>query len=171
MYRVEDIPNQQNRRLLVQSWTEPQWDVPDGYCIDMGVRSIVSDYDAINNGDTLRFRLHANPTKRVNNPESQWHGKRVDVRDEAEQMAWLVRQGERYGFSLPMVPNTSVPNVHVRPMSKITGKRGDMPLTFGAVAFDGYLIVTNRDALVDALRNGIGSGRAFGFGLMSVASV
>jgi CRISPR system Cascade subunit CasE len=44
-----------------------------------------------------------------------------------------------------------------------------MPLRFGAVSFEGRLEVTDLDAFRVTLRDGIGSGKAFGFGLLSVA--
>jgi CRISPR system Cascade subunit CasE len=44
-----------------------------------------------------------------------------------------------------------------------------MPLRFGAVLFEGRLEVTDRELFLTALREGIGSGKAFGFGLLSVA--
>lgn len=37
--------------------------------------------------------------------------------------------------------------------------------------FEGRLEVTDRDALLAALQHGIGAGKAFGFGLLSVATM
>ena len=49
----------------------------------------------------------------------------------------------------------------VRPM---TGR-----MTFGDVVFEGRLVVTDVERFRQALADGIGSGKAFGFGLLSVA--
>ena len=40
---------------------------------------------------------------------------------------------------------------------------------FRGVVFDGHLRVTDERAFKAALANGIGSGKAYGFGLMSIA--
>ncbi len=40
-----------------------------------------------------------------------------------------------------------------------------------SVQFDGILQVTDPDRFLTAIRSGIGSGKAFGFGLLSVAPV
>jgi CRISPR system Cascade subunit CasE len=48
---------------------------------------------------------------------------------------------------------------------------GGRRLTFGAVVFDGMLEVSDPGRLRSALRHGIGSAKAFGFGLLSLARV
>ena len=42
-------------------------------------------------------------------------------------------------------------------------------LTFGAVLFEGELEITNAEDFRNALTHGIGSGKAYGFGLLSIA--
>ena len=44
-----------------------------------------------------------------------------------------------------------------------------MPLRFGAVLFNGRLEVTDAERFQQTLATGIGSGKAFGFGLLSIA--
>ena len=53
---------------------------------------------------------------------------------------------------------------------RVTGRRDGQRLSFGSVVFDGRLEVTDADSFREVLANGIGSGKAFGFGLLSVAS-
>lgn len=128
----------------------------------------------------LIFRLRANPTKRIgaNNTEQgeRWRGKRIELRREEDQLAWLARKGETGGFRLvgvevyPELPDTRVSN-----QEKARGRRpgpGDdtMPLRFGAALFEGRLEVIDRAAFLATLRAGIGSGKSFGFGLLSIAS-
>jgi CRISPR system Cascade subunit CasE len=43
------------------------------------------------------------------------------------------------------------------------------PQRLGAVRFDGVLVVTDRDRFIAAITDGIGSAKAFGFGLLSLA--
>ena len=42
-------------------------------------------------------------------------------------------------------------------------------MTFGAVIFEGVLQVTDAEKFRESLKTGIGTGKAYGFGLMSVA--
>jgi len=69
-----------------------------------------------------------------------------------------------------------VPEVRTVPGGKITGRRNDrhlagLPgmLTFGAILFEGRLRVTDGDLFRTTLQRGIGSGKAYGFGLLSIA--
>jgi len=62
-----------------------------------------------------------------------------------------------------------------RPAGKVIGWRrqegGTQLLTFAAVIFEGVLRVEDSQAFREALERGIGPGKAFGFGLLSVAPV
>ena len=49
------------------------------------------------------------------------------------------------------------------------GADSQMAMTFGSVLFDGELEVNDANAFRAALRSGIGSGKAYGFGLLSIA--
>ena len=71
-----------------------------------------------------------------------------------------------------------IPNVAVLPRPVVHGHRrvGPEPnrgprrsLTFTAVTFEGLLRVTDIQAFREALKCGIGSGKAYGFGLLSIA--
>ena len=93
----------------------------------------------------LVFRLRANPTKRVNSrsttERSGAHGKRVDLRTEEDQLAWLSRKAEQGGFEVMSVQaHPDVPDARVMPGGRIYGRRGaagDGRMTFGSVLFEG----------------------------------
>jgi CRISPR system Cascade subunit CasE len=191
LYRVEPVEHDPwLMRLLVQSVEQPDWSrLPDSYLAapsdergNPAVRTVDAEYAQIQDGMPLRFRLRANPTRRIgkNNAEQaeQWRGKRVELRREEDQLAWLVRKGEQGGFRLVGVQvQPDVPDTRVTNQEKTRGRRPAredapaMPLRFGAVLFEGHLEVTDRAAFLATLHTGIGSGKAFGFGLLSVASV
>ncbi len=125
--------------------------------------------------DQLRFRLRANPTKRLATRRPQPRedpllGKRVALLREEEQLAWLHRHAEQAGFA--------VLDVQVRPDRGLgamqTGEQQAAErrrLTFGAVVFDGRLQITDLERFRQALCRGIGSGKAYGFGLLSLARI
>jgi CRISPR system Cascade subunit CasE len=142
---------------------------------------MVSDeYARIVAGMRLIFRLRANPTKRISDRTlgraNALLGKRVALLDEEEQFTWLARKGQDHGFR-PVAPaaRPELPNVRASAQGQDRGRRpargtaSTMPLRFGAVLFSGQLEVTDRDAFLSALEHGIGSGKAFGFGLLSIA--
>jgi CRISPR system Cascade subunit CasE len=145
----------------------------------------------------LCFRLRANPTRRISSQcarekNQQAIGKRVEIRNEEEQIKWLQRKGEVIrdqngvltggGFRLLSVKvNAEVANVRATPEDKFFGWRVDKPdtksespgkkhrLTFGSVLFEGVLEITDAERLQKTLEAGIGSGKAYGFGLLSIA--
>lgn len=101
-----------------------------------------------------RFRLVANPTvTRV--------GKRHGLFGEDAQLAWLHRQGERTGFT--------VETALVSGSDQLQGRKGATRVSLLRVCFDGVLRARDIDPLKQALSAGIGPGKAFGCGLLSLA--
>lgn len=190
LYRAEPYDRQPHLiRVLVQSELAPDWSkLPEQYFgaspderPNPAVRSIDEAYGQLASGMRLAFRLRANPTKRIgaNNAEQgeRWRGKRVELRREDEQLGWLERKAGAGGFRLLHVSTQSeVRAVQIANLEKVRGRRpardgaDAMQLRFGAVLFSGQLEVTDRDAFVATLEHGIGSGKAFGFGLLSIAA-
>jgi len=175
LYRVEAPPSPLH--ILVQSAVAPAWSsLPRAYVLaEPEIRRIDASYAAIHDGQRLRFRLRANPTKRVLREETRggkcWAGKRVNLVNEEDQLAWLGRKGEGGGFQLVSVQTShGVPQVQATPRPRTRGDRDGRTLTFGSVQFDGVLSVTDADRFRHALTGGIGSGKAYGFGLLSVAA-
>ena len=172
--------------LLVQSSIQPDWNnLPSDYLLEVhgeaenpGCKPIDEAYQLLQPGTRLRFRLRANPTRRVSQKcsreKSSGHGKRVELYKEEDQIAWLERKAETGGFRLLGVRiNPDVLNVRASPENKASGwrnhegqKRG---LTFGSVLFEGELAITDNEKFQTALAVGIGSGKAYGFGLLSIA--
>lgn len=166
--------------VLVQSSAEPDWSrIPDGYLRDAMplVKRIDQLYATITEGRRLHFRLRANPTRRISNRDTtqdeRWRGKRVELRREEDQVKWLARKGEQAGFSLITIrTQPDVNDVHTTGAADhVMGRRDSHRLTFASVTFEGRLQVINADAFRTALWRGIGSGKAFGFGLLSIAPI
>jgi len=156
--------------LLVQSWTPPDWSclaspAHRGYLLPVSEPNpALKAFDlALQAGQALAFRLRANPTVKRKFPEGDH--KRVGIYRPEEQMEWLRRKGERGGFAV-LSANTSG-RVTVKGWVGGNGKR--RPLTMVSVQFDGILQVTDPDRLWMRVRQGIGSGKGLGFGLLSLA--
>jgi len=120
-------------------------------------------------GQRLRFRLRANPTVRrvFGGPsaegEPKQSGVRVGVYGEDAQRAWLDRKASQSGFRVLDC------RVADRGLQMARRRNGAPPLRHLCVDFDGLLEVTDPNLLATALASGIGSAKAFGFGLLSLA--
>lgn len=140
-------------------------------------------------GDHFRFFLRANATraKKASLRElakvrgeafRALRGKRVGVRGEAQLVAWLRRQGERYGFRLIETDfrqedgtTVAVPALRVLEGRDVEWRGRDKRGQHVGADFEGLLTVENPEQLAVALRRGIGAGKAFGFGLLSLAPI
>ena len=101
----------------------------------------------------LPFRLQANPTFKRD-------GKRHAIYADGELTRWLQRKGETNGFAVDTLDVRSVK------LGKLHGKGRKQ--TWHIVQYDGILQIRDPAAFSNGLRNGIGSAKAFGCGLLSV---
>lgn len=118
-------------------------------------------------GQSLRFRLTANPTRRLSSrsPDAREEsiGKRVPVPMD-KLIDWLERKAELSGFCIRREATT----FHQGYVYIIRKPEQDNGQRLRSVTFDGILQVTDPDAFRQVLSKGIGSGKGFGFGLLSV---
>ena len=82
---------------------------------------------------------------------------------EAEQEQWLLEQAGKHGFALTegAFQVTRKQTCHFR-------KNGKRPVTLLAVTYEGILQVTDPEAFQEMLCQGIGRGKAYGLGLMTI---
>jgi CRISPR system Cascade subunit CasE len=166
LWRLEGGPRE--AVLLVQSLTTPDWHAlferHPGYA-QLDEKSPKLFEPVLKSGQLLRFRLRANPTVTKFDPE-KGKGKRFGLVKLEDQLAWLHRQGERYGFALPGAMVSSVERVRAR-KRRDDGDEGHV-ITLQSVTYDGHLRVNEPDALLAALQGGLGHAKALGFGLLSI---
>jgi len=191
LYRL-DKSREGQLTLLVQSSAPPDWtSLPAGYLTlpqpfddavpNPALRVLDESLANLAGGQRLRFRLRANPTKKVDTktgPDGKKkNGRRIALTNSEDRIAWLERKGEQHGFKLVDVEFSTGRSSAVLDLTegRATGNRlspDGKPasgLTFGSVVFEGLLEVSERGLFVEALKHGIGSGKAFGFGLLSIA--
>ncbi|MFB7836106.1 type I-E CRISPR-associated protein Cas6/Cse3/CasE [Streptomyces sp. NPDC056056] len=127
-------------------------------------------------GMLLRFRLTANPTRSTSRPGQR--GQRTSHTTTTHQLRWLLDRAAKAGFSIPVQPHLSNPQapehhqVSVLATRRLDfarqpGDRSRVQLT--AVTYEGHLEVTEPDLLSHTLTHGIGHGKAYGCGLMTIA--
>lgn len=171
LYRLEFERRTGRVLLYVQSRVAPDWGfLPQGYLADDGwdnpaVKSAEKAYSSLNAGRVLRFRLRANPTRKIDtksgpNGEKR-NGRRVPLATAEAQIAWLSRKGKDHGFDLLEV-HVAASGAAELIQSYSTGR------TFQAVLFEGRLVVRDPERIRTALERGIGPGKAYGCGLLSI---
>ena len=117
----------------------------------------------ISQGSRWQFRLCANPTYSA--PAGPGQRGRVCAHSTPEhQAAWLERQSERHGFVLKKDEFAVMKSVWYRFRKGNTGKN----VTFLAVTYEGYLEVRDPELFCRMLCSGIGHGKAYGAGLMTL---
>ncbi len=110
-------------------------------------------------GRTIRYRIDAHPLKTEFVPGRR--GRRVPLAGEAA-ITWWERKAADAGLTVQLVLDTPQP-----PVLATRGERKRARLN--ATRFDGIATITDPQALRQAITTGIGQGRAFGLGLLSIA--
>lgn len=181
LYRADVSSATARITLLVQARERPDYgSLASDYLLEAPVSTVLDPLlDSLNDGARCRFRLRANPTKRVHQANTsqgeRWGGRRIDLRDDESRQQWLERKAEQAGFRLVAVQGRpDIPAAAPTGSETVIGFRADQSgqrrrLTFGAVVFDGRLEVIDAAAFRRAIEAGIGSGKAYGFGLLSIA--
>lgn len=119
-------------------------------------------------GQSWVFRLRANPIRNAR-VDGETRGRRTALRTVAEQEEWLVTRGERHGFAL--APGEDGPNLRVleRATERFRKANTTADVTLRTAAFEGVLVVTDATRLAESLTEGIGAGKGYGCGLMTLA--
>ncbi len=171
LYRVELGLGNLAAAILVQSFQRPDW-------ARLEARSCLLRPPAVKPfeiepvvGELFRFRLTANPTKRLKGNfagEGKADGKRVGLVREEDQLAWLNRKAAQNGFGVLSAQTTKT----TQPEGwKSDGAGQVYRIHCQGVQFDGLLEVQDAVLFHKALSGGIGSGKGFGFGLLSLAHI
>lgn len=161
LYRV--LRTEKSIQIYVQSAEEPQWDRISQYGFRCDKLKDISQLpESFHTGQNLRFMLLACPTKKVDSEGK--NSRRVIIRGEEAQLDWLKRQGEKNGFMLL--------EAHLSGKSEqVSGKRATGEFHLSGIPFEGVLQIQNPEAFRYGFENGIGSEKAYGFGMLMVAKV
>ncbi|KKN15994.1 hypothetical protein LCGC14_0980360 [marine sediment metagenome] len=159
LFRVEKNSTQSSPYVLVQSSLCPDWNFL------LNHKYLITDplfkqfnYPQFLKGNKYKFRVFANPTKKV-------EGKRVGMYNEEKQYEWLKKKAEIGEFSILHVSITRKEEINAKV------KKNSNKMTFYGVQFEGVLQVIDVVKFENILKSGIGSGKAFGFGLLSISKL
>lgn len=145
--------------------------------------------DRIENGSTWQFRLTANPTissSKDRNKKTDLNSEKLETEKESSQepmekkrgtvyahnveryqREWLAKKAERNGFH---VEDNNLAIVQSQWM-QFTKQQEKNRVSFISVTYEGILTVTDRDAFIKALTEGIGREKAYGMGMLTVMRV
>jgi len=107
-----------------------------------------------------RFQLKVNPTMRRNADR-----RRIGIYAEDRLGQWMLRKGESSGFAVDQ--SSLIVGAPIDEKFRKNGREGKL----AGVDFQGLLRVVERDAFKCAFRTGIGSAKAFGFGMLVLQPV
>ena len=123
--------------------------------------------ERVQTGSMWRFRLVANPTKSCLSEL----GKRGKVHAHisvSHQKEWLQNRADKHGFSLEEDQFTVV---HSQWNIFRKGNAQASKVRLLAVTYEGILTVTDTEQFCKALTEGIGRGKAYGMGLLTIARI
>ena len=145
--------------VLVQSTIAPDWSrLPPDYLLKSDNKEIRWDTTHFATGNLYQFRLKANPSKR-----DKATGKLIGMFRREDQIAWLERKASQHGFQAMGIDVIPVPNLFG------TKTKGSAPIRIHSVIFQGFLQVTDPVQFIQSIEKGIGRGRSYGCGLLSIA--
>ncbi|MGH7298183.1 MAG: type I-E CRISPR-associated protein Cas6/Cse3/CasE [Polyangiaceae bacterium] len=179
LHRLDEDARRGRFVLLLQSGTRPDLArLPEGYFLDLqddfelagsgaenpALRKVGEERAHIAAGDRFGFRLRANTTRKILTKSladgTKKNGKRVPVRGDDGRLGWLERHAHAGGFALV--------DVRVSEVSPQSGGRGSARITLAGAQFEGLLVVRDPPLFRGALGRGIGPGKAYGYGLLSI---
>jgi CRISPR system Cascade subunit CasE len=120
--------------------------------------------ERIKDGTVWHFRLTANPTKCCRNAK----GERGTVQAHTTQFyqkKWLLERGEKCGFYIKEDDFTVMKSCWQR---FYKGTERKKPVTLLTVTYEGILTVTDAERFRRTLTDGMGRGKAFGMGMLTV---
>jgi CRISPR system Cascade subunit CasE len=119
-------------------------------------------------GNSLwHFRLVANPTKSVPDPSGGKRGRVCAHTVPKHQKQWLREQGEKHGFQ---VTEDSFDAVGQQWLHFLKGKERGKAVSLLAVTYEGVLRVADPECFRETLCRGLGRGKAYGMGLLTVVA-
>lgn len=162
LFHIEQISVGVGALCLLQSASKPISNSASQVLISKSINLLLPDSGA------LKFRLRANPVKCIQdglgrrNSKGQIKSCRVPLIDETEQQAWLQRK---------LDGAASIISLRITPELGMDFRKGNIHGKIQPILYEGTLDIQQQDLLQQLIMVGIGPGKAFGCGLLSLANV
>ncbi|NJP46494.1 type I-E CRISPR-associated protein Cas6/Cse3/CasE [Actinacidiphila epipremni] len=166
LFRAEDTPA--GTHILLQSTYEPDTArLPDGYGTVLS-RPLDPLLDALRAGLAVRYRCVASPVRKPGATTRAAYGlPAVVALGGAAADEWWARQAETCGLRPATL--TSLPLDSIRAQRGRSGPAAQQRIRHNRTRFDGTATITDPDLLRAKIVEGIGRGKAYGCGLLSIA--
>lgn len=113
--------------------------------------------DVFFNNDYYAFEVKVNVVKK-----DFYSRKTIPIKNKADLIDWFYKKSSFYGFEI--LQNS----LDVREICAQQFQKGDQKITHNSATFIGKLKVLDKDKFKSSFENGIGKGKAFGFGLLQI---
>ncbi|MBI9051880.1 MAG: type I-E CRISPR-associated protein Cas6/Cse3/CasE [Anaerolineaceae bacterium] len=168
LYRLESSrdPLRMGIPILVQSITEPDWRSLESrtdylFCSPV-LKKVVPQPQGMQG--TFRFTLRANPTQR--NSQSR---KLIPIQQDVQLVEWINSKASQNGFS---IVDESLLIRKAPPLLIHKPENGKMlRIQIQVTDFSGLLQITDSQMFLQAWQTGIGRGKSFGCGMLSLARI
>lgn len=163
---------------------EAGWPDADGGGAD--IRDYDSLLDLVTLGRDFSFRVRANPVWRTRRPQTptdsqaaalagpRVRGVRVAALSARSQLEWFVERAgtEASAWGFTVTGGEVAPRVQVveRSQERFSRRSGSAPVIVRTATYEGVLRVVDADRLRHVLVSGLGAGKAYGCGLLTLAS-
>jgi CRISPR system Cascade subunit CasE len=179
--------------LLVLTQTRPSWEhvvEQAGWPGAEDPQALVRPYEPllaqVTSGAVFAFRLKANPVSATKKPDApsarqkerlaqeRPRGVRVAHRTAAHQLSWLIGRVPGWGFTLA-TDDQGAPAVRLIGRERVSFSKRlpdgspDNQVTLQAATFEGIVRVTDPALARRSLLAGVGAGKAYGLGLVTLA--
>jgi CRISPR system Cascade subunit CasE len=144
---------QQPQVILVVSEKRPDWSLLNQKYF-YSPPEIKTFEASLEQKNLFRFEMRANPTKKID-------GKRIGLYDQNDQIQWIERKLKDNGMKL--IEDSL--EIHIEGMMSSHAKAH---LKLYSVVYRGVVDVIDKALIGNALFNGIGSGKGYGFGMLTM---
>ncbi|MBR7675537.1 type I-E CRISPR-associated protein Cas6/Cse3/CasE, partial [Streptomyces daliensis] len=160
LFRLDEGPT--GHHILIQSTLTPDPGRLEPAYGTARAKELTPLIGTLRTGQLIHYRITANATRKLGNNTTEGRPKQIVPLHGQEAAQWWERQAERAGLCLRSIQSTS--------LGDASGRRRDKhPVNHARTRFDGLAEVRDATALVEHIVAGIGRGKSYGCGLLSVA--
>ncbi|MER6721420.1 MULTISPECIES: type I-E CRISPR-associated protein Cas6/Cse3/CasE [Streptomyces] len=160
LYRLDETDT--TSTLLVQANRLDPARLPAGYG-QADLKNLTPMFTALRKGLAVRYRIVLNPAKRERLPlETKGKRGRILPLSGADADQWWLRRAADAGLQVHVLTPTNMPPIRPR-------RHDPDGMRHSLIRYDGTAIITDPDALHEAVLAGIGRGKPYGAGLLSLA--
>lgn len=147
---------------LILTHLQPQLDnLPDGYTLHAVTKNITDTYRNLTAGTRVRFAVDANLIR--SEPRPGQRGQKISITSENGAADWWHNRQHRLGLTTTSLTITKQPLLRVLRDDKPDARMPVMRIT-------GTATINNPEHLRHTLLHGIGKGKSWGLGLLTIAA-